>query len=452
MSKDYPSYGKLKRPLALKVLFRRLPHATRIGMVLTFLLLSIPVICAIAVMYIADIRSDLAEVTGREVPLAEEASSVAIGGIGQSVLFERAIRQGIDARRGPAYQETYETTKTAYFGITIELKATIASAKAQAKQLVLDTTNEITRGEALLLHDLLQEMEEDASAFETTAAEVFQLLENGQITAAKNLAETATPRNLKLRAQIEQIMGDVKGFTSAAVAEAAAREREALLTLGSVLVIVVLVGAGAGIYSLRALGTDLLRREIRETHLHQRASVDKLTGLPNRSHFRSLTGKALQSAKRSGEQMALLFIDLDGFKQVNDTHGHAAGDTVLQEIALRLTRSVRESDIVCRLGGDEFAVSLTETETREDARIAARRIIDFLAVPYYVEDRMVELGASIGIAMSAEDANDIDTLLRRADQAMYAAKESGGNSVLMFSELIEDAAHDSAIIPFAKSS
>ncbi len=435
----------------MKALFQRLPHAKRFGLVLTFLLLSIPLICGVAAVYIAEIRSDLAEVAGSEVPLAEKSATVAIGGIGQAVLFERAVRLGVEPNRSEEAEKAYQATKQAYFGIGNELVETIVATKAQAKALLVNTRNDDTRAEALLMHDLLREMENDFNTFQATADLVFELLDNGEAVAAIELAATASPRNLKLRAQIEQILQDIENFTSIAVAEAAGREERALITLGVLLFLVFAVGTVAGVYSLRALGTDLMRRQIRETQLHQRASSDKLTALANRSHFRTLGEKALRAARSDNINTAMLFIDLDGFKQVNDTYGHATGDTVLKEIADRLKRSVREDDTVCRLGGDEFAVHLVDAHTAGEARNAARRIIDYLSLPYHVGTQEIVLGASVGIAMHPDDAGDIDTLLRRADQAMYAAKESGGNAVLLFSELMEATVQDSDVIQFAQT-
>jgi diguanylate cyclase (GGDEF)-like protein len=157
---------------------------------------------------------------------------------------------------------------------------------------------------------------------------------------------------------------------------------------------------------------------------HQ-AHHDPLTGLPNARLIGDRLEVAVAQARRSGSPVALLFVDLDGFKEVNDQLGHGAGDAVLREVASRLLQTVREADTVARLGGDEFVVLLPALRGPEDAEVARRRVGDVLAsVPAVVGEEVVALRASIGLASFPEDGETASDLLHRADIAMYRAKVS----------------------------
>jgi diguanylate cyclase (GGDEF)-like protein/PAS domain S-box-containing protein len=163
------------------------------------------------------------------------------------------------------------------------------------------------------------------------------------------------------------------------------------------------------------------RRAFQERLAHE-AAHDALTGLANRPSFLRTTRAAVASATRENRLAAVLFLDLDGFKQVNDTLGHEAGDAILVAVAEKLRRCVLGSDVVGRLGGDEFAVTLTGINSPDNAVMVARRILTELGTPCTIMDREVRAGGSVGIAVSGPDADDIDELLRRADTAMYRAK------------------------------
>ncbi|MCW8829462.1 MAG: diguanylate cyclase [Gammaproteobacteria bacterium] len=178
---------------------------------------------------------------------------------------------------------------------------------------------------------------------------------------------------------------------------------------------------------------DKLRHEILErvkvqhelTHL---ATHDTLTNLPNRSLFNEHLDIALHNAGRHQRTVALLFIDLDGFKSVNDTYGHEAGDRLLQEIGDRMQNCVRREDIVARMGGDEFAVLLGEQQAPTDASMVAHKLISCINKPVELNGQTCHVGASIGIAMFPHSADNTDDLLRLADNAMYTAKSAGKNS------------------------
>lgn len=159
------------------------------------------------------------------------------------------------------------------------------------------------------------------------------------------------------------------------------------------------------------------------TNTHQR---DGLTNLPNRALMLDRMDHAIDMAKRGGMRLAVLFIDLDQFKKINDTHGHMIGDEVLQLVAQRLKAVVRESDTVSRFGGDEFLVLLTEISHASDAALAAVNLLAAVAMPCEVANGTVQLSASIGISVYPDDGADAETLIHRADEAMYCAKPQGG--------------------------
>ncbi len=175
-----------------------------------------------------------------------------------------------------------------------------------------------------------------------------------------------------------------------------------------------------------------IERAAAAARIHQLAFFDALTGLPNRSMLRSSAGRALEHLNQDNRPGALLFINLDRFKQVNETLGHAAGDALLCEVATRLTQALRARDLIGRLSGDEFALLLSECAT-VDAVHAAQRILDDLARPMHLPGHEYMAQASVGIAMYPEDGTTIDTLLRHADQAMNQAKSEQRHSLQLFS-------------------
>jgi diguanylate cyclase (GGDEF)-like protein/PAS domain S-box-containing protein len=158
------------------------------------------------------------------------------------------------------------------------------------------------------------------------------------------------------------------------------------------------------------------------------ARFDPLTGLPNRAYFQELVEEALQAARRRSERCALVFVDLDHFKTVNDSLGHAVGDALLKEVAARLTDAIRAGDTAGRLGGDEFVVLMRDVITPQDASLLARRVLERLAGPAEIAGNPLVVTPSLGIALFPDDGEDYDTLTRNADAAMYHAKERGRNN------------------------
>jgi diguanylate cyclase (GGDEF)-like protein/PAS domain S-box-containing protein len=162
------------------------------------------------------------------------------------------------------------------------------------------------------------------------------------------------------------------------------------------------------------------------------AQHDFLTGLPNRMLLNDRIGQAVALAPRRKKKLALLFLDLDGFKQINDSLGHAAGDKLLQSIAKRLVDCVRGADTVSRQGGDEFVVLLSDVERSADAGVTASRMLQAVAEPHAIDHHEVSVTASIGVSVYPDDGKDTETLIKNADTAMYWAKENGRQSYEFF--------------------
>ena len=177
---------------------------------------------------------------------------------------------------------------------------------------------------------------------------------------------------------------------------------------------------------------DISRRKEAELALARAANHDVLTGLPNRALFREGLQERISEAERHGDGFAVLACDLDRFKAVNDTHGHAAGDELLREIAKRLTSVIRTEDLVARLGGDEFSIVLGRVADQADAYVAAQRVIEIVEQPLIIGGQEVQVGVSIGIAFGLEHGLSADELCRRADTAMYVAKTSGRNTYRVY--------------------
>jgi diguanylate cyclase (GGDEF)-like protein len=208
------------------------------------------------------------------------------------------------------------------------------------------------------------------------------------------------------------------------------------------------LGAGADDYLVKPFSSRELLARVR-THLEIArmrqeavafAQHDALTGLPNRKLTLEAADRLFSFARRHGKRVAVLFIDMDRFKPINDTYGHKAGDAVLKEIARRLKSCVRAEDVVGRLGGDEFLAILSHVEDSHDAAQAARHVIDILGHPYQVDGLELHSSPSIGIALFQDDGADMEQLILNADVAMYHAKEKGRNNFQYFTKELNDQA------------
>lgn len=183
---------------------------------------------------------------------------------------------------------------------------------------------------------------------------------------------------------------------------------------------------------IAAIYNDVTKEKQAEAQMQHMAHYDALTGLPNRALFSDRLQQALAKAKRSEAHLALLFLDLDKFKPVNDSLGHAVGDVLLAEVGKRLQACVRESDTVSRLGGDEFVVLLPTIEAEPDAMLVAEKIRDALNQPFELAGHHIGISASIGVAVYPQHGSDEHTLTKNADAAMYIAKNAGHNNARLY--------------------
>ena len=188
--------------------------------------------------------------------------------------------------------------------------------------------------------------------------------------------------------------------------------------------------------------TDITKHKSDEETIQHQANFDPLTQLPNRRLLRDRIEQEIKISTRSGLPMALLFIDLDNFKDINDTLGHDMGDILLKEAAQRLSSCVREADTVARMGGDEFTVILGELDDLGGVDRIAQNILGKLADPFQLMNEVAYISASIGITLCPADATEVDALLKNADQAMYAAKHHGRNRFSYFTSSMQDAAQN----------
>lgn len=189
-----------------------------------------------------------------------------------------------------------------------------------------------------------------------------------------------------------------------------------------------------GVSALDAHFAAQLTRALQTTNaqLSELALYDSLTGLPNRMLLDDRMGQAASSAERNGHSFALLFIDLDRFKPVNDSFGHAVGDALLKSAAQRLVTCVRAMDTVARIGGDEFVVVLSGIGEPRDAAMVSSKILDELSRPFFIGGHEVDISGSIGISVYPQDGKDVSTLKAQADLAMYHAKQNGRNNYRFF--------------------
>ena len=198
-----------------------------------------------------------------------------------------------------------------------------------------------------------------------------------------------------------------------------------------------LVGGLIILLLMRRLQRSSAELETARAEAHHRALHDPLTGLANRAGFQERLGQAIAALARGQSPIALLALDLDKFKQVNDTLGHESGDQLLQQVAQRLKPLLRENDTVARLGGDEFAIIQTGVKNVNDSKVLSDRIIAKVSEPYSLSGAQAKIGVSIGIALANEtrDGNDLSA---RADFALYEAKDAGRNQYKVFDERRDD--------------
>jgi len=190
---------------------------------------------------------------------------------------------------------------------------------------------------------------------------------------------------------------------------------------------------GLSVATVRHLYRSAVQHHTAKHDLAQLATRDALTGLPNRLELRERFRERIAAALASGTKLAIHFVDLDGFKGVNDSYGHLAGDAVLQQVSERLLGAVRNNDVVARLGGDEFLLLQSDVHHPDEAEMLARRIIKRLSAPYHVADMQMRISASIGIATAPDLGLDLEKLIACADAALYRSKNAGKGRLSLYS-------------------
>jgi diguanylate cyclase (GGDEF)-like protein/PAS domain S-box-containing protein len=251
-----------------------------------------------------------------------------------------------------------------------------------------------------------------AEAFARPLAEVFDVTDGLTGSHAQDPSQLAIEHNRKVRLKGSYILVSREGNETAIEHSAAPIHDRDGQILGAVIV----------------FRDVIVSRERRLQMLHL-AEHDVLTDLPNRILFHDRLARAIALARRYGRRLAVLFIDCDRFKHINDTLGHAIGDQVLRSVARRLATCVRESDTVSRHGGDEFLILLSEVDQPEDAGLIGEKIVASVAEPHQISGHELSISASVGIALYPEDGQDGQSLIMRADTAMYHAKKGGRNRV-----------------------
>jgi diguanylate cyclase (GGDEF)-like protein/PAS domain S-box-containing protein len=207
-----------------------------------------------------------------------------------------------------------------------------------------------------------------------------------------------------------------------------------------------LLNEAGQLIGFQGVDRDITERRHAEERIEFLAHHDALTGLPNRILLRDRFAHALAMAERSRSRVALLFLDLDKFKRVNDTLGHAAGDQLLLEVVTRLAHSMRETDTICRQGGDEFILLLNDVPDPEAVERIAEEILTHVGEPAEINGHVLNTSCSIGIAMFPEDGDDFDGLLQKADIAMYNAKDAGRNTWRFFNDQMNQQAHEHLLL------
>lgn len=251
----------------------------------------------------------------------------------------------------------------------------------------------------------------------------------------KNLFELSVASASTLHVQIKKVIETKKPF-SAEIASQSDPENPNYFEYS----LVPIFNDSGEVEAVAGTARNVTARKLSEDQIWRKANYDLLTGLPNRRLFRDRLEQEIKQAERTGDPLALLFIDLDRFKDANDMFGHDAGDLLLRQAAERIRACIRVRDTVARLGGDEFTVILADIGTADQVEHVTNKILRELAQPFIVRDEMIHISASIGITLFPDDAQSSDRLVRNADRAMYVAKNAGRNQFCFFTQNLHEAA------------
>jgi diguanylate cyclase (GGDEF)-like protein/PAS domain S-box-containing protein len=344
-----------------------------------------------------------------------------LSGTESECVARQAVEQGAYDYVLKNHIEQFRITQTVHRMIDLQAREDAAAQQIERAELILSCTRD-----ALWISDdrgLVRHMNQSAEALTGWSCaealgrplgKIFPIIDTmSRLPTANPLA--ANPEHKGVLLSVNCLLLQRAGFEVAVEGAAAATHDNTGRKTGAVFVF-------HDISAARAKSLEL-------SHLAQH---DFLTDLPNRALLHDRISQAISFAARYNKQLAVMFIDLDEFKRINDSLGHTIGDRLLQSVASRLVSCVRRSDTVSRLGGDEFVVLLTQVEQAEDAAFSGKKILGALAEPFSIDNKHLEINASIGVSTYPRDGRDAETLINRADTAMYAAKLLGRNNCQFF--------------------
>ncbi len=298
--------------------------------------------------------------------------------------------------------------------------AEFAAAMATVRSFYLGDLGEVDRIEQLY------------AAWQPKRDALLVMASHGDFDQARTLVFTSgTPRYHELDAELDKVIAFARDRAVNFLQETHARQVQA-----ERVIYLVMLGGFAASFLCSAVVIRRVRDLVRSTEdtLELLAHHDSLTGLPNRQLFADRFGQALRQAEREGKIAAIMYVDLDRFKAVNDTYGHKAGDQLLVHVSAGFAAAVRRSDTVARMGGDEFVILLLAPRNEEALRRVAEKIILVASTPCTFQGHPLEVSASVGIAVFPSDGRDAQTLLNYADKAMYQAKMAGRNQFRFYAE------------------
>ena len=369
---------------------------------------------------------------GSSTPLFDDVPSLIMAGVVLAavvarqivVLYDNVALQGALASAGEVLEAKVEERTAALSGANKRLRSEIAR-RGRAEQTLRESEEKY--------RDLVENISEV----------IYSLDENGQVTyvspvvkdiggyepsevIGRSFTEFIHPDDLP--SLIESYKKAVSGHPEPAEYRVPTKSGEVRWVRTSSRPVL----RGDRVVGLHAVMVDITERRLAQNQIEYLAYHDGLTGLPNRTLLTDRLTMALAQRRRDGQPLAVMFLDLDRFKLINDTVGHVVGDQLLQGVAERLANIVREGDTVARLGGDEFTVLLPAVSGIDEACEVGRRILERLRQPWILARREFHISASVGIAMYPEDGQDAETLLRSADTAMYRAKDQGQDTLAVF--------------------
>ena len=421
------------------------------------------------------IGKELSDIAKRDMPATTALTNVTMHQLERAIAFERALRAaGVIGRdsRGAALRDRMRAD---FVALGQKVEAELVGAEALFRTAIRDSHSDAARRQFELLLDQFRDIRRGYASYSNSAFEAFRAIDQGRAADAERLADRAEVQQDAIDKRLEAVLQDIEAFTQAAVDTAETDEQSALMVMSIVSLTALISGITLGFVLARAItgplgrtiaildalsdgntsvalkvdrddelgilaeAVEVIRKKTIqaktvEEKIRRMAMEDPLTGLPNRTEFHRRLQEAVDQADRTGLEFGVMLLDLDQFKQVNDTLGHPAGDDLLKQVTVRLLDCVRRTDTVARLGGDEFAIIATNLERADGVVVLGDRIVAAIAEPFDMEGHEIRTGASIGITVYPRDKGTPDELLRHADMALYRAKDDGRGTCQLYDE------------------